>query len=160
MITLTDEGRAYAKSHRESIVARVALMGEESGWPDNHVEAAIRVCNETVTKPPNVVVHDNGYDGPIEFTFPNEEQAKLGAAYLSTFTGPWGIKGSEEDALLSVLHAISPEEWPLDGGGINKLRDDPALSAFCDELYDKSCEGGDIVDLIAWMTPRLTEVLA
>lgn len=159
MTELTMEGLAWAYAHRqESIVARVALVGADSGWPENHVRAAITVCNETGAKPPLTVVFDNGYDGPMEYTFPNEEQAKIGRAYLETFTGPWGLKGSEEDALLSVLHALDPEEWPE--GSIYKLRDDPVMSAFCDELYEKSCEGGDIVDLTAWLTKRLNEVMA
>lgn len=157
-IALTDAGRAYAESHRESIVARVALMGKASDWPEPHVETAIRVCNETAMKPPVTVVFDNGYDGPMEFTFPNEEQAKIGRAYLETYTGPWGIKASEEDTLLSVLHVLDPGEWP--DGSIYKLRDDPVMSAFCDELYDKSSGGYDIVELAAWLSKRLNEVMA
>lgn len=47
--TLTDAGRAYARSAKdESLVARLALAadaGFEGDWPDAHVETAIRVCN-------------------------------------------------------------------------------------------------------------------
>jgi hypothetical protein len=45
-VTLTDAGRVYAESVREtSIVARVALAGYASGWPQSHVQTAIEACN-------------------------------------------------------------------------------------------------------------------
>lgn len=53
---LTPEGREYALEHLQSIVARVALWGYDSGdiagtsdlpvWPVAFVETAIRVMNE------------------------------------------------------------------------------------------------------------------
>lgn len=45
--SLTDAGRRYAEANEwESIVARVALTGHDSGWPLAHVDVAIRACNE------------------------------------------------------------------------------------------------------------------
>lgn len=43
---LTDEGRAWAEAHaHESIVARVALAGYDSGWPSEYVDTATKVAN-------------------------------------------------------------------------------------------------------------------
>lgn len=43
---LTDAGRKYAETHGESIVCRVALHGDEGGWPPAFVETSIKLCNE------------------------------------------------------------------------------------------------------------------
>lgn len=43
---LTDAGAWWAVQHaRDSIVARIALMGYGAGWPDKHVAGAINACN-------------------------------------------------------------------------------------------------------------------
>jgi hypothetical protein len=46
MVYLTDEGRQYAESHRQSIVARVALDGYAGEWPTAFVATSIEVMNE------------------------------------------------------------------------------------------------------------------
>ena len=46
---LTDAGREYAAAGLPfSLISRVALLGYNSpaGWPDTHVSAAIKLCNE------------------------------------------------------------------------------------------------------------------
>lgn len=44
--TLTPAGERYAKAREAaSIVARVALRGGDAGWPAEHVDMAIRMCN-------------------------------------------------------------------------------------------------------------------
>jgi hypothetical protein len=44
---LTDAGRQIAEQRAGSdMVARVALYGSQSGWPDAHVATAIKVMNE------------------------------------------------------------------------------------------------------------------
>src|SRR5687767_9852575 len=155
-LQLTEAGRLYAATHRESIVARVALMGEESGWPEHHVQAAIKVCNEQADLPSTTVIFNSGHDDEVVFTFDNDTHARLGKAYLETFTGPWGIKASDEDTLLSVLDAMYPGEWD-----IARLRANERMSAVVDELHHATSGGDDdLPALIAWLAPRIEEALA
>jgi hypothetical protein len=43
---LTPEGREYAETHLQSIVARVALQGYTGEWPKPFVDTSIEVMNE------------------------------------------------------------------------------------------------------------------
>jgi len=44
--TLTAEAIAWIAQHTDSLVARVALMGYDQGWPTAHVTTAIHACNK------------------------------------------------------------------------------------------------------------------
>lgn len=77
-------------------------------------------------------------------------------AYLATFDGPWGLKASEEDALLSVLNAFYPA-FPKHAEGIYAIRADKHLSALATALYEISLDGGDVHDIVAALLPKLDE---
>jgi hypothetical protein len=48
---LSPRAQEWALAHSgESMVARVALQGYGAGWPDEHVTAAIKACNEKGTQ--------------------------------------------------------------------------------------------------------------
>ena len=47
---LTTAGRAYAEAHPELRVSRVALIGAPD-WPQDYVNAAVKVINAEATKP-------------------------------------------------------------------------------------------------------------
>lgn len=74
---LTSRGRRYAEANRtSSLLARIALAADNAedtgGWPETHINAAIRACNEAATDRRYVVVENTpGYlpedDDPATF---------------------------------------------------------------------------------------------
>lgn len=84
------------------------------------------------------------------------EEAKRGdattavalAGYLRQYAGPWGLKASEEDALVGIIDAVWPSWCKGDmGAGIRKLRADRLLPAIADELAD-DCGETDALPLV------------
>ena len=68
----------------------------------------------------------------------------------------WGLKASEEDAVLSVLSALYPNEWTNTADGIYKLRETrPDLA---DAWYEISCQGGDLLDMLQFVLPKIVAV--
>lgn len=157
-IELTDAGRRAAESRKEtSLVARIALGYGDDQWPEGHVHTAINAMNVEGEK--RLVVFDSDWDEPIEYFFDDPIQARIGAAYLSVFKGPWGLKAGEEDALAAVLEEVAPFRYPNEDRNNHPIRTDPKLIALTEALYEESCKGGDIVDLTRWLTPRLIDVM-
>jgi hypothetical protein len=131
-VMLTNEGRQYALTAAEhnSIVARTALTGRGE-WPDTHVDAAIRLCNT------------------------RGREVKAEAAFLGTYEGPWGIKASEEDALLSILRAVRPEFGPSGSLDIYALRGWDRLDGLVDDLSELMQEGLTSKDIVKAILPEI-----
>lgn len=137
--TLTEAGRVYAVSHQnESVVCRVALEAAHwggSAWPEAFQIAAIGSCNELG----RVIVAE--------------------AAYLSTYEGGWGIKGSPEDALYNIVKAIRPDLCP---NGFYDIRDSEIMQYLAEQLYQLQSEGDSdlqsmITRFLSIMDERLPE---
>ena len=123
---LTIEGREYALTAAEhgSPTAKVALTGGDNNWPEPHVQTAVRICNE------------------------RGREVKAEAAFLATYEGPWGLKASEEDALLSILRAVRPE-FGTDGAmGIYALRGWDRLDGLVDDLHFLMEQGLDSAKIV------------
>lgn len=46
-LELTEMGRRWAQlKYDDSILARVALAGYDSDWPEGHVRLSTKICNE------------------------------------------------------------------------------------------------------------------
>jgi hypothetical protein len=133
-ITLTDAGRQYALAAAEfdSRIGCVALTGRESGWPETHNEAAIRLCNK------------------------RGREIKAEAALLACYEGPWGLKASEEDALLAVLRADRPDLGE-ENLGIYALRGNPRMSQLADQLGELLEEGLTLREIAEGILSKIDE---
>ena len=80
-------------------------------------------------------------------------------ALLSTFEGPWGLKASEEDAVLAVICALYPE-FPKNRIGIELIRQGPALSGVVDTYYNLTC-GPSLspMEIVKLIVPLIDNVL-
>lgn len=83
------------------------------------------------------------------------------AAYFETFQGPWGLKASTEDAMLSVLVALYPSDYPAhDAAGIYKIRDDARMCAVAERLWDDlECQGLDPAEIATELVPMLDDAM-
>ena len=86
-------------------------------------------------------------------------EAEAAKAYLSTFDGPWGLKASTEDGLLSILSAAYP--WlgfEKSGGGIERLRAHRSSPDLANEIYEElECEGLIAGELVRCALPMIDE---
>lgn len=102
-------------------------------------------------------------DGASEYA----EQAKQAdaatvvalAGYLGTYSGPWGLKASEEDAVLGIIDALWPT-WAEGerSGGIYKFRADDRLGAVADDLAE-DCGETDTIPLVERLVAQLRGIL-
>ena len=83
------------------------------------------------------------------------------AAYDKTYEGPWGLKASAEDVVLSVLVALYPGEFPEDANdNIDRLRTESRFDGLADEVWDLQCEGLDTRDIVERLVPELDSRMA
>lgn len=135
-VTLTDAGRQYAliAAEHNSTLACVALAGRDFGdWPEAHVGSSIRLCNQ------------RGREVVAE------------AAFLSTYDGPWSIKASEEDVLLSILRAVRPDLGLEGFVGIYALRGNERMTALVAALGDLMEEGLTSKDIVRGILAEIDE---
>ena len=82
------------------------------------------------------------------------------AAYVATYAGPWGLKASEEDAVLSVLAALYPGRWTHDAAGIDRFRARPELGKVASDLFeDWSVNFPDVDTPEAWVAQRIADAV-
>ena len=134
-ITLSDAGRQYALAAAEfdSRIGCVALTGREAGWPETHNAAAIRLCNK------------------------RGREIKAEAAFLACYEGPWGIKASEEDAMLAILRADRPD---LEAGGylsIYALRGNERMVKLTEQLGELMQDGLSAREIIEGILAKIDE---
>ena len=109
------------------------------------------------------LLRDTWGDHPEEFRASfAEAEAELQrgvVGYLNTYAGPWGLKASEEDAVLGVIDAVFPS-WSDDsrGSDIRKFRADDRLGVIADDLAEDMGET-DIVPLVARIVAQLRTVI-
>lgn len=91
----------------------------------------------------------------------SSREGRAAVAYLSTFRGPWGLKASTEDAVLSVICALYPYLGHAhDSVGIEWLRSHPNVSAAVDTISeDLEQEGMGAREIGAAAVPLLDEAL-
>ena len=80
------------------------------------------------------------------------------AAYQAPYDDPeWGLKASTEDAILSVLVALYPGEYPVaDADNIYKLRQDERLNDLADHVYTSmECEGLEVDQIAERLVPEI-----
>lgn len=81
-------------------------------------------------------------------------------AYLAVYKGPWGLKASSEDALLNMLVALYPADFPkFDAENIYKLRSIPVFVALADILWNIECEGKDEFEIVDEMIPFIDRAI-
>jgi hypothetical protein len=92
----------------------------------------------------------------------DDRTESISAAYLAVYDGPWGLKASEEDALLAVLET----GWNFTGGIVG-LREDPRLVKLADDLFefanrsDQLSFGSDsdpVTEIVRYLIPRLDAI--
>jgi hypothetical protein len=79
-------------------------------------------------------------------------------AYGAPYDDPErGLKASAEDAILSVLVALYPGEYPAhDGEGMDKLRGDERLNDLADLVWETmECEGLGIREIAERLVPEI-----
>lgn len=81
------------------------------------------------------------------------------AAYEKVYEGAWGLKASEEDALLAVINATYPE-FPTGSDGIYALRDVQPLVDLAAWLWDHAVEAGSARSIVEALLPRLDKVMS
>lgn len=90
----------------------------------------------------------------------NANVAMAARAYEEVYSDPvWGLKASEEDALLAVINALYPD-FPTGADGIYALRDDPALSELATQLFERAGDFDSTVALVEWLVAPLYEAMA
>lgn len=93
------------------------------------------------------------------FTAADETTRTAVVGYLNTYAGPWGLKASEEDAVLGILAALHPGEWARNAECIAWLRADSRLGEIADFIAE-DCGETAIIPLVESVVARLREVLA
>ena len=69
-VALTDGGRAFALANQDhSIVAKVALEGKQTGWPEHFVEAGINAMNAKAENVEGWDVYGFTFSGEAHETF-------------------------------------------------------------------------------------------
>jgi hypothetical protein len=82
------------------------------------------------------------------------------AAYLQTYSGHWGLKASSEDALLSILSWLWPDDWQANADGIYKLRATPVLCDLSTWMWEElECAGLEAREIAEGILPKLDAVL-
>jgi hypothetical protein len=80
-------------------------------------------------------------------------------AYLSVYNGDWGLKASDEDAILAVIVAVYPKAgFTKDGSGIEKFRADDRLKTVSDWLYEFGATGAEESEIAAGLLERLDPI--
>lgn len=110
------------------------------------------------------VLADCGEDFPAAFAAadPTTQVALVG--YLNTYAGPWGLKASEEDAVLGIINALWPDwanDYPAEHpswSAITKFRADDRLGLIADAMFE-DCGDTPIVPLVARTVTQLRETI-
>lgn len=114
----------------------------------------------SITEIDATVLADMGEDFPATFAAadPTTQRALIG--YLNTYAGPWGLKASEEDAVLGIVGALWPE-WVAGerSGAIYKLRADERLGRIADAMFE-DCGETPIPELVARVVADLRPIIA
>jgi len=118
MSTLTEAGRRYAERiAHSSTVARVALSGDEGGWPEEHVKLAVETMNvEAVRNEPRRIDYDR-----MNREYPKQKAAltraknsgdpeKILAAVEKAFDA-WDEIGAWPDAWATWSVALDDVRW-------------------------------------------------
>jgi len=93
------------------------------------------------------------------FAAADETTQRAAVGYLNTYAGPWGLKASEEDAVLGIIAALWPE-WSEGerSSGIYKFRADERLGRIADTLGEDCGETGVVV-LVARIVDSLRTIV-
>lgn len=94
--------------------------------------------------------------------FGHDRVSVAATAYERVYEGDWGLKASEEDALLGVLCALYPFDFPEDAEGIYKIRATPSLVDLADWLGENAADlyGDDGArDIIDALLPNLDSAM-
>lgn len=94
-----------------------------------------------------------------DFAAADEDTQRAVVGYLNTYAGPWGLKASEEDAVLGIIHALWPE-WAMrePSSGIYKFRADDRLGAIADAMFE-DCGETPVVALVARTVTQLRPLI-
>jgi hypothetical protein len=98
---------------------------------------------------------EDEFDAEFHAASPEAQRGVVG--YLNTFSGPWGLKASGEDAVLGIIRACWPG-WEDARRGIDRMRADPRLGRVVDEL-DGDCGESNTVALVERTIASLHRVL-
>lgn len=87
------------------------------------------------------ILADMGADFRAEFAAADATTQRALVGYLATYSGPWGLKASEEDAVFGIIRAVWPE-WAGDNPslGFQKMRADERLGKIADDLFEDAGE--------------------